>query len=325
MDTISIVVPCYNEQEVLKSFYEEITKVASEMTSVNWEIILIDDGSTDETLSIIKSYSNIDKRVKYISFSRNFGKEAAIYAGLKSTIGEYIVIIDSDLQHPPQLIKDMYYGITKEGYDSVAAYRRDRNGESKIREIFSKIFFKLASKITKLEFRVGEEDYRMMNRKFLNAVLLMNETNRFTKGIFQWVGFNVKWISHENSNRTAGKSKWSLFKLFLYSIDGIIGFSSVPLIILSFLGGVLCLIGMMLGILLAIRELMGGIYVSTRLILIVIALILSGTQLLMFGLLGEYLRKSYLEIKKRPLYIVKEEKILEYKEKEVYEEVKIKV
>ena len=171
METITVVVPCYNEEEVLKSFYNEMIKVASEMKNVDFEILFIDDGSKDKTLSIIKNYSTVDSRVKYISFSRNFGKEAAIYAGLKAAIGEYVVIIDADLQHPPRLIKDMYYGIVKEGYDSVAAYRKDRTGESKIRSFFSRSFFKLASKITKLDFREGEEDYRMMNRMFVDAVL----------------------------------------------------------------------------------------------------------------------------------------------------------
>lgn len=222
MDTITVVVPCYNEEDALKSFYVEITKVTSEMKKVKFEIIFIDDGSKDKTLEIIKGYSKVDSKVKYISFSRNFGKEAAIYAGLKAASGEYVVIIDADLQHPPRLIKDMYYGITKEGYDSVVAYRIDRKGENKIRYFFQNLF-KLASKITELDFIQGEEDYRMMNRKFLEAVLSIEEKSRFTKGIFQWVGFNVKWIGHENVNRVAGKSKWSLFKLFAYSIDGIIG------------------------------------------------------------------------------------------------------
>ena len=175
METISVVVPCYNEEDVLKSFYTEISKVASEIKNVNFEILFIDDGSKDKTLNIIKNYASLDSRVRYISFSRNFGKEAAIYAGLKAAIGEYVVIIDADLQHPPRLIKDMYYGITKEGYDSVVAYRIDRKGENKIRYFFSKIFFKLASKITELDFIQGEEDYRMMNRKFLEAVLSIEE------------------------------------------------------------------------------------------------------------------------------------------------------
>ena len=323
MEIITVVVPCYNEQDVLKSFYNEIIKVASEMKYVDFEILFIDDGSKDKTLSIIKNYSTVDSRVKYISFSTNFGKEAAIYAGLKAAIGEYVVIIDADLQHPPRLIKDMYYGIAKEGYDSVAAYRKDRNGESKIRTFFSKAFFKLASKITKLDFREGEEDYRMMNRKFVNAVLSIKESNRFTKGIFQWVGFNVKWIEHENINRVAGDSKWSIFKLFTYSLDGIIGFSTVPLVISSFLGLVLCLIATIFGIYLVIKGISTNSVISSSLMSILITLLISGVQLFLFGVLGQYLGKTYLEIKERPLYIIKDQKILVNKEIEINEEFKI--
>lgn len=323
METITVVVPCYNEEEVLKSFYNEMIKVASEMKNVDFEILFIDDGSKDKTLSIIKNYSTVDSRVKYISFSRNFGKEAAIYAGLKAAIGEYVVIIDADLQHPPRLIKDMYYGIVKEGYDSVAAYRKDRTGESKIRSFFSRSFFKLASKITKLDFREGEEDYRMMNRMFVDAVLSIKEKNRFTKGIFQWVGFNVKWIEHENINRVAGNSKWSIFKLFTYSLDGIIGFSTVPLLISSFLGLILCLISTILGIYLIIKGISTNSVISSSLISVLVTLLISGVQLFLFGILGQYLGKIYLEIKERPLYIVKDQKILVNKEIEINEEFKI--
>ena len=323
METITVVVPCYNEEDVLKSFYNEMIKVASEMKNVDFEILFIDDGSKDKTLSIIKNYSTVDSRVKYISFSRNFGKEAAIYAGLKAAIGEYVVIIDADLQHPPRLIKDMYYGIVKEGYDSVAAYRKDRTGESKIRSFFSRSFFKLASKITKLDFREGEEDYRMMNRMFVDAVLSIKEKNRFTKGIFQWVGFNVKWIEHENINRVAGNSKWSIFKLFTYSLDGIIGFSTVPLLISSFLGLILCLISTILGIYLIIKGISTNSVISSSLISVLVTLLISGVQLFLFGVLGQYLGKTYLEIKERPLYIVKDQKILVNKEIEINEEFKI--
>lgn len=323
METITVVVPCYNEEDVLKSFYNEMIKVASEMKNVDFEILFIDDGSKDKTLSIIKNYSTVDSRVKYISFSRNFGKEAAIYAGLKAAIGEYVVIIDADLQHPPRLIKDMYYGIVKEGYDSVAAYRKDRTGESKIRSFFSRSFFKLASKITKLDFREGEEDYRMMNRMFVDAVLSIKEKNRFTKGIFQWVGFNVKWIEHENINRVAGNSKWSIFRLFTYSLDGIIGFSTVPLLISSFLGLILCLISTILGIYLIIKGISTNSVISSSLISVLVTLLISGVQLFLFGILGQYLGKTYLEIKERPLYIVKDQKILVNKEIEINEEFKI--
>lgn len=323
METISVVVPCYNEEDVLKSFYTEISKVASEIKNVNFEMLFVDDGSKDKTLNIIKNYASFDSRVRYISFSRNFGKEAAIYAGLEASTGDYVVIIDADLQHPPRLIKDMYYGITKEGYDSVAAYRKDRIGESKVRAFFSRMFFKFASKITKLDFREGEEDYRMMNRKFVNAVLSIKEKNRFTKGIFQWVGFKVKWIEHENINRVAGNSKWSIFNLFAYSLDGIIGFSIVPLMISTFIGLLLCLIAIIFGTILIIKSIAENITITNSLVMILLTLLISGVQLFLFGIIGQYLGKTYLEIKERPLYIIKDQKILVNKEIEMNEEFKI--
>ena len=246
MECISTVVPCYNEESVLESFYNEISKVASEMKNVKFEFLFIDDGSKDETLNIIKKFKSFDSRVSYISFSKNFGKEAAIYAGLENAVGEYVVIIDADLQHPPRLIKDMYYGIAIEGYDSVAAYRKNRKGEGVLRTFFSKKFFKVASRLTHLEFRQGEEDYRMMNRKFVKSVLSIKEKNRFSKGIFQWVGFKVKWIEHENINRIAGTSKWSIIKLFIYSLDGIMSFSTIPLIVLSISGSILIIVSLII-------------------------------------------------------------------------------
>lgn len=300
MDTITVVVPCYDEEDVIKRFYLEIKKVASEMLNVKFEIIFVDDGSKDKTLEIIKSYSKYDSRINYISFSKNFGKEAAIYAGLKAASGEYVVIIDADLQHPPRLIKDMYYGIIKEGYDSVAAYRTDRSGESKIRTLFSRTFFNIANKITGLNFRQGEEDYRMMNRKFVDSVLSIKEKNRFTKGIFHWVGLKVKWIGHENTNRVAGKSKWSILKLLTYSLDGIIGFSVVPLIALSSIGLILIVLASILIIALIFRNIFMNIVISTNLTLLVITLLLGEIQLSIFGILGQYLGKIYLEVKQRP-------------------------
>ena len=325
MKLLSAIVPCYNEEENVPYFYEEFIKNEPyfEAHEIGFELWYIDDGSRDGTLSEIRKLQEKDPRIHYVSFSRNFGKEAAIYAGLKAASGKYVVIIDADLQHPPRLIKDMYYGITKEGYDSVVAYRIDRKGENKIRYFFSKIFFKLASKITELDFIQGEEDYRMMNRKFLEAVLSIEEKSRFAKGIFQWVGFNVKWIGHENVNRVAGKSKWSLFKLFAYSIDGIIGFSTVPLLISSFLGLILCLISTILGIYLIIKGISTNSVISSSLISILVTLLISGVQLFLFGILGQYLGKIYLEIKERPLYIVKDQKILVNKEIEINEEFKI--
>lgn len=324
MECISTVVPCYNEESVLESFYNEISKVASEMKNVKFEFLFIDDGSKDETLNIIKKFKSFDSRVSYISFSKNFGKEAAIYAGLENAVGEYVVIIDADLQHPPRLIKDMYYGIAIEGYDSVAAYRKNRKGEGVLRTFFSKIFFKVASRLTHLEFRQGEEDYRMMNRKFVKSVLSIKEKNRFSKGIFQWVGFKVKWIEHENINRIAGTSKWSIIKLFIYSLDGIMGFSTTPLTILSISGIILIIVALIILIGMLINKFIVGEDISNIVYITMLMIFFSGIQLVSSGVLGAYLAKGYLEVKERPLYIVDEKDLIENKDIEDNEEFKIK-
>ena len=324
MECISTVVPCYNEESVLESFYNEISKVASEMKNVKFEFLFIDDGSKDETLNIINNFKSFDSRVSYISFSKNFGKEAAIYAGLENAVGEYVVIIDADLQHPPRLIKDMYYGIAIEGYDSVAAYRKNRKGEGVLRTFFSKKFFKVASRLTHLEFRQGEEDYRMMNRKFVKSVLSIKEKNRFSKGIFQWVGFKVKWIEHENINRIAGTSKWSIIKLFIYSLDGIMGFSTTPLTILSISGIILIIVALIILIGMLINKFIVGEDISNIVYITMLMIFFSGIQLVSSGVLGAYLAKGYLEVKERPLYIVDEKDLIENKDIEDNEEFKIK-
>ena len=324
MECISTVVPCYNEESVLESFYNEISKVASEMKNVKFEFLFIDDGSKDETLNIIKKFKSFDSRVSYISFSKNFGKEAAIYAGLENAVGEYVVIIDADLQHPPRLIKDMYYGIAIEGYDSVAAYRKNRKGEGVLRTFCSKKFFKVASRLTHLEFRQGEEDYRMMNRKFVKSVLSIKEKNRFSKGIFQWVGFKVKWIEHENINRIAGTSKWSIIKLFIYSLDGIMSFSTIPLIVLSISGSILIIVSLIILIGMLINKFIVGEDISNIVYITMLMIFFSGIQLVSSGVLGAYLAKGYLEVKERPLYIVDEKDLIENKDIEDNEEFKIK-
>ena len=324
MECISTVVPCYNEESVLESFYNEISKVASEMKNVKFEFLFIDDGSKDETLNIIKKFKSFDSRVSYISFSKNFGKEAAIYAGLENAVGEYVVIIDADLQHPPRLIKDMYYCIAIEGYDSVAAYRKNRKGEGVLRTFFSKKFFKVASRLTHLEFRQGEEDYRMMNRKFVKSVLSIKEKNRFSKGIFQWVGFKVKWIEHENINRIAGTSKWSIIKLFIYSLDGIMSFSTIPLIVLSISGSILIIVSLIILIGMLINKFIVGEDISNIVYITMLMIFFSGIQLVSSGVLGAYLAKGYLEVKERPLYIVDEKDLIENKDIEDNEEFKIK-
>ena len=244
MGLISIIVPSYNEQETLPLFYKEISRVAKDFLeqNVNLEIIFVDDGSKDQTLNIMKEYANKDGRVRYISFSRNFGKEAAIYAGLKEVRGNYVVIMDADLQDPPDLLREMYQLIKDDEYDSVATRRVSRKGEPVIRSFFARMFYKIMNKMSEVDIVDGARDYRMMNKKMADAVLTLEEYNRFTKGIFGWIGFRTKWLEYENKERAAGETKWSFWKLFKYSIDGIVGFSTIPLMFASWIGMTACVI-----------------------------------------------------------------------------------
>lgn len=304
MDKISVVVPCYNEEESLNLFYKEITEVAAEMPTAEFEFLFVDDGSVDGTLETIKALHKNDARVRYLSFSRNFGKEAAIYAGLESSRGDYVVIIDADLQDPPALIKEMYAGITEEGYDCVATRRTTRKGEPLIRSFFARCFYKIMNKISKTEIVDGARDYRMMKKKMVKAILNVSEYNRFSKGIFGWIGFKTKWLEYENVERVAGKTKWSFWKLFLYSLDGIVAFSTAPLAIASVTGLVFCLISMAAIIFTIVRQLLWGGSVSGWPSLVCIIVLIGGIQLFCIGILGQYIAKTYLETKKRPLYIV---------------------
>ena len=240
MKVLSLVVPCYNEEQSLPYFYDEIVRIAGILNEVEFEILLVDDGSRGKTLQVMRQLHEKDKRVKYISFSRNFGKEAAMYAGLKNVTGDYAAIIDADLQHPPQMLIDMYHGIVDEHYDSVAARRVSREGEPKIRSFFARSFYRIMNRISKVEIVDGSVDYRLMTRQMVDAVLELSEKNRFTKGIFAWVGFRTKWLEFKNVERVAGETKWSFWKLFLYSLEGMIGFSTAPLAIASFLGLAFC-------------------------------------------------------------------------------------
>ncbi len=304
MSKISIVVPCYNEQESLHFFYKEITKTASEMPETEFEFLFIDDGSSDDTLDILKQLRHQDNRVRYLSFSRNFGKEAAIYAGLENSAGDYTVIIDADLQDPPCLIKEMYKSITEEGYDCVATRRTTRQGEPVIRSFFAKCFYRIINRISKTEIVDGARDFRMMKRKMVKAILNVSEYNRFSKGIFGWVGFKTKWLEYENVERVAGKTKWSFWKLFLYSLDGIMAFSTAPLAIASVTGLIFCLIAMIAIVFTIIRQLIWGGSVSGWPSLVCIIVLTGGIQLFCIGILGQYIAKTYLETKKRPIYIV---------------------
>ncbi|HAN21741.1 MAG: bactoprenol glucosyl transferase [Clostridiales bacterium GWF2_36_10] len=305
-DLISIVVPCYNEQEVIPYFYKEMVKVASEMQNVDFEILFVDDGSKDGTLEAMRGLSLTDKRVRYISFSRNFGKEAAMYAGLQNATGDYIAIMDADLQDPPSLLPVMYKTVKEEGYDSVATRRSTRKGEPPIRTFFAKVFYKIINKISKVELVPGARDYRLMNRRMVDSVLSLAEYNRFSKGIFEWVGYKTKWLAYENIERVAGTTKWSFWKLFKYSLECIIAFSTAPLALSSLFGFLFCILAIVGIVFVIIRQAVWGGSAYGWASTICIILFVGGVQLFTIGILGQYLSKTYLETKKRPIYLVAE-------------------
>ena len=305
----SCIVPCFNEEEVIPLYYEEMQKVRKqEEGKIDFEIIFIDDGSKDKTLEVIKKLSEQDECIHYVSFSRNFGKEAAMYAGFEHANGEYVVTMDVDLQDPPHLIPEMIRCIEEEGYDSVATRRVTRKGEPPIRSFFARRFYGLINKISDADIVDGARDFRMMKRDMVNAILSMPEYNRFTKGIFGWVGFKTKWIEFENVERAAGETKWSFWKLFRYALEGIIAFSTVPLTIVSLIGVIVCIIAFLFLLFVVIRAVIFGDPVAGWPSLICVISFLSGIQLLGIGVVGMYLSKIYLETKKRPIYIKKESK-----------------
>lgn len=305
MEILSIVVPCYNEEEAIPYFYEEVLKINEKLKELELEFIFIDDGSKDNTLNKLKELRNKDNRIHYISFSRNFGKEAAILAGLEATSGEYVVTMDVDLQDPPSLLPEMQEFILK-GYDCVATRRVTRKGEPPIRSFFARLFYKIINKISKTDIIDGARDYRFMTRQMVNSIISIKEYNRFLKGIYGWVGFNTKWIDFENVERVAGETKWSFWKLFLYSIEGIVAFSTVPLAIVSVIGIIFCIIAFIsLGVIF-IRALFWSDPVAGWPSLVCTIVFLGGIQLLSLGIVGLYISKIYLEVKKRPSYIVKE-------------------
>lgn len=305
MDKISIIVPCYNEEEVLEIFYNKITEI-SEGINADFEYIFVNDGSKDKTLDIVKKYSKKDSRVRYISFSRNFGKEAAMYAGLNASTGDYVAIMDADLQDPPELLNEMYETLLKKEYDCVATKRKTRKGENPVISFFSRLFYKIINKMTKTEIVDGARDYRLMTRQMVNAILQVTEYNRFSKGIFSWVGFNTKWIAYDNVERAAGKTKWNFGKLFIYALDGITAFSTVPLIVSTLAGILFCFIAFIMIIAIIIKTCAYGDPVSGWPSLVCIILFVSGIQLFCLGIMGQYMSKEYMEIKRRPIYIVKE-------------------
>lgn len=304
---ISIVIPCFNEEEAIPIFYEETLRVLKTMSLSSFEFVFIDDGSSDRTLEVLKEISAKDKSVHFVSFSRNFGKEAALYAGLSKANGEFISVMDVDLQDPPSLLPQMLEAILKEGYDCAATRRVTRKNEPPVRSFFARKFYKIMGKLSDVPVVDGARDFRLMTRKYKDAVLSLLERNRFTKGIFPWVGFKTKWFAYENVERVAGKTKWSFWKLFLYSIDGIIGFSTKPLAF-SAVAGVLSLaVTFVLIIFIAVRRLVFGDPVQGWASLVCFIPFFSGLQLFCTGISGLYISKIYTEVKQRPIYIIKEE------------------
>ena len=307
MEQISIVVPCFNEQESAPIFCAEVLSVTTKLP-VTTEIIFVDDGSSDNTLQVLRELAEKHSEVGYIALSRNFGKESAMLAGLEAATGDYIVIMDADLQHPPSLLPEMYNGIVNEGFDCVAAKRTNRKGESPIRSFFARRFYRMVNKISDVEMVDGATDYRLMTRQMVDAVLSLKEYNRFSKGMFSWVGFSTKWLEYENVSRVAGETKWSFGGLFRYSVDGIVSFSVKPLAISSFFGFLLCFFAFVGAIFIIVRWLMFGDPVQGWASTICIILFVGGIQLFSTGILGQYLAKSYLETKRRPIYVIKEKR-----------------
>lgn len=309
MDKISVIIPCFNEEASLPFYKEEILKVMQQMSSEEFELLFINDGSKDTTLHLLKQYAAEDTRFKYVSFSRNFGKEAAIYAGLQHSTGDYVCIMDADLQDPPSLLPEMYDIVKNQGYDSVATRRVSRKGEPAIRSFFARMFYKIINRISDADIVDGARDYRLMNRAMVDAIVSMSEYNRFSKGIFGWVGFKTKWLEYENVERVAGETKWSFWKLFKYSIEGMTAFSVLPLQIASVFGVLFSSIAFIMIIVIIIRTLIFGDPTSGWPSMVCIVMMIGGIQLLCIGILGQYLSKTYLETKHRPIYIEKETNI----------------
>lgn len=308
MSLLSVIVPCYNEEENVALFYDEFVKNDAffQEKSIEVELLYIDDGSEDRTVEEVKKLREKDERVHLVSFSRNFGKEAAMYAGLQKSKGDYVVLMDVDLQDPPALLPEMFAHL-EEGYDSVATRRVSRKGEPPVRSFFARRFYRLMKKISKTEIMDGARDYRLMTRQMVDAILSMEEYNRFTKGIFGWVGFRTKWLEYENVERVKGETKWNFWKLLLYSFDGITAFSTVPLMLASLMGVLFCAVAFFMIVFIIVRKLMFGDPVSAWPSLVCIILMTSGVQFFCTGILGQYLAKTYMEVKRRPIYLVKEE------------------
>ncbi|MBP5773313.1 MAG: glycosyltransferase family 2 protein [Eubacterium sp.] len=306
MKKISLVIPCYNEEESLKYLYKELEKVTGEMPYFDFEYIFVDDGSKDKTLERLKELATYDSKTTYISFSRNFGKEAAMYAGLCNATGDYVAIMDADLQDPPSLLPEMVTYLESGEYDSVATRRVNRKGEPKIRSFFARRFYKLINRWSDADIADGARDFRLMTKDMVQAIIKMGERNRFSKGIFGWIGYKTKWVEFENTERVAGETKWSFWSLFKYSIDGIVNFTNAPLQIASVFGIVFTIVAFIAIIFIMVRKFIWGDPVSGWPSLVCIIVFLSGIQMFCIGIIGQYLSKTYVEVKERPHYIISE-------------------
>lgn len=306
MPLISVVVPCYNEEEVLPALYAELCRVAGVMDYVDYEFCFVDDGSSDATADILRGWSREDRRVRFASFSRNFGKEAAMLAGLQMTRGDFVAVMDADLQHPPEMLEEMYVAVKDGEFDCAAARRTAREGETKLRSGGSALFSKLMNALSDTEYVEGATDYRLMRRGMVDAVLSLPEYNRFTKGIFSWVGFKTKWIPYVSRDRAAGETKWTFKKLLRYSVDGMMAFSTKPLALSSILGVISCAIAIIVLLVTVIKTLIFGNPVAGYPTIVSLILLVGGLLMFFIGMLGQYLAKTYMETKHRPVYIVRE-------------------
>lgn len=307
MEKISVVIPCYNEEEAIPLFYQEISKIIEKMKKkITFELIFVNDGSKDKTLETIRELAKKDKKVRYVSFSRNFGKEAAMLAGLEYATGDYVTTMDVDLQDPPYLLEEMLRLIKEEGYDCVATKSTSRNGYSFFRKFCTKWYYRIIGAISKTEMVAGARDFRLMTRQMVDAILSMKEYNRYSKGLFSFVGFDTKWIEFENQERVAGTTKWSFWKLFSYALDGITAFSTAPLVLSAVMGILFCFIAFIMIIVIILKTLIWGDPVSGWPSLACIVFLVGGIQLFCTGIIGQYLAKTYLEAKHRPIYIIKE-------------------
>lgn len=306
MQLLSIIIPCYNEEDTVDRFHTETSAVLSQIENLDWEFIFVDDGSSDGTILALRRLAKADSHVRYLSLSRNFGKEAAMYAGLQSARGDFVSVMDADLQDPPTLLPKLLDAVQNGGYDCAAVRRVDRKGEPKLRSFFARLFYKLVNRLSRTEIVDGARDFRVMTRQMTDSVLEITEANRFSKGIFSWVGYNTLWVETENIQRSAGKSKWSFFKLLVYALDGVIAFSTAPLAFSSIIGLCFCVISFLAIIFVIVRQLVWGGSAFGWPSLVCIILFLTGIQLFCIGILGQYIAKIHMEVKDRPIYIVRE-------------------